>query len=75
MFVEIDEIAIDSALLRRVRKGDAEAKAEARKIFNGMVLYMHALTIDADSVDVITIREACELGIVPAVTLGAEGFG
>lgn len=71
MFVEIDEIAIKKDLLKRIKLGDKEALAQARKELSGITLYMHALSIDGSFEDwcTINIYEAHHLGIVDSVVI------
>lgn len=68
--VEMDQIFIDRALFERAQNGDSAAKDEIRKELDGMVLYMHALTVlDTEDGVFVTIRQLEGLNILNHVTL------
>ena len=66
--VEVDDVAVDARLLERAKGGDAMAKSEIAKALDGLVTYMHALTMSDDET-ILTVRELENLGIVTAITL------
>lgn len=70
-FAEIDSVYLDAGLIRRLRANDPLATKEARKICDGLVTYMHALSTMPDEEE-ITVRELNELGIVESITLHTE---
>lgn len=72
MFVEIDEVAVDAELWAKAEEGDQEALAKLREQFNGMVLYMHALSAHVPPHTWARIRDLERLGIISAITLHAE---
>ena len=70
MLLEIDQIAVDAELLKRVRAGDKEALKKVRTDLSGITLYMHNLSWRlGDAVELISLREAHELGLVDAVVI------
>jgi hypothetical protein len=68
MFLEIDQVAVESRLWARAKAGDKGAIVELQDQFNGMVLYLHALSCPQDW-ECVTLRELKELHIVNSVTL------
>lgn len=68
--VEIDDVFIDRALFERAKQGDIAAKEDIKKELDGMVLYMHALTVpDSEDGVFVKVRELEDLNIVQAITL------
>lgn len=73
MLVEIDEYVIDRATWERVKADDAAAREKLRADLNGMVLYMHNLSVMSDEdVVVVTLRELAEQACVGHIVLSKE---
>jgi len=68
--VEIDQVAIKKELWDRVKGGDIDALAEARKFVDGMEVYMHALPVEEDEV-IITLRDLETYFVVESVKIEA----
>lgn len=64
----MDQVAIDRALWVRVLQNAPGAREEARKVVDGLVLYMHALSHGENDI-LVTLRELEAYDIVDAVTV------
>lgn len=75
MFMECDEIAIESGLWARVLARDAAAVQQLREALSGMVLYVHALSLrDGVQYEHLTARQVCAaLGDNMTLTVGFDG--
>lgn len=71
MLVEIDEVAVDPGLWQKAKSGDAVAIDALRRQCDGMVLYLHALHTEANTIPV-TVRELREVGVVRSITVHLE---
>lgn len=81
MVMECDELAVPTELWNRASTGDDAAKEELRKMFDGMVLYVHVLCLETDpniaaNYKLITTREFCSvMWDSVTLTIGFDGPG
>lgn len=72
MLLEIDEVFVNRQLWQRVLAGDEAARDELRKELDGLVLYLHALSVSGDDGVVVTLRELQAQHCVGHVTLSKD---
>lgn len=64
MCMECDEIAVPKELWEKASHGYDAAKEELKKMFDGMVLYVHALSLGEDMEEkykIVTARKFCSV--------------
>lgn len=67
MMMETDEVAIEKSLWAKVVAGDAEARKQVMSEIDGLVLYMHNLSVSPDTHEAVTLRTLEGMNLLDSV--------
>lgn len=71
LYLDIDEVAVPTALWGRVTDNDTRARSDLRNVLHGMTVYEHSMALDAATHVVVRTRELSRLGLLDTVVLQA----
>lgn len=74
MFMELDQVAVDSKQWAAIKAGDKGAANALKANLHGMVLYLHALSADSPPYEWVSLRELQEAGVVKSITLNTKDY-
>lgn len=74
MFMEIDNVAVDTATWEKAKAGDKEAIEKLKQDLNGVELYMHALSTDSPPYTWVSLRELHAAHVVDFVEIKTRGI-